>query len=300
MIVSRLNKMIDKASPSVDNYCHLGGENMLIAVARKKWGVMLMISVTILLLALVAGSCSGSDKTGESYDIALYSDNGIWQESVTALEHMFNWMGYSVRVIDAEYINSKSLSGFRALAIPGGDMFEYGRSISEPGKTNIREFIDQGHGYIGVCGGAYFAAKQTYWRGVQLSYSPLGIFDGTSTGPNNDIVAYPGYGMCRLVMSDTLFPPDSGTTRDEWMLYYWGPEFQPNNGANAAVLGKYAATNKAAIVAFNYGRGRVFLIGTHPEIEEDSDRDSVSFGNELDDRGSEWEFMKRATGWCLQ
>jgi glutamine amidotransferase-like uncharacterized protein len=273
---------------------------MLFTIERSRSGAMSEISFVMLLLVLISGSCVDSSKPEEHYDIALYNDTGAWQESVTAMGHMFAWMGYSVKVIDAEYINGKSLGGFRALAVPGGDMFEYGRSITEAGKKKIREFVDQGHGYIGICGGAYFAAKQTLWRGSQLSYSPLGIFDGTSAGPNNGIVPYPKYGMCHLVMSDTLFPGDSGATRDEWMLYYWGPVLRPNEGADITVLGRYAVNNEMAIAACEYGKGRVFLIGTHPEIEEDSDLDSLSFGDELDDRGSDWEFMKRATRWCLQ
>lgn len=31
------------------------------------------------------------------------------------------------------------------------------------------------------------------------------------------------------------------------------------------------------MLALDYGLGRVFLIGTHPEIEEDSERDGVAF-----------------------
>ena len=46
--------------------------------------------------------------------------------------------------------------------------------------------------------------------------------------------------------------------------------------------------------------GRVFLIGTHPEIEEDSDRDGVSTADELDERGSDWDLMKNATLWYLR
>ena len=42
------------------------------------------------------------------------------------------------------------------------------------------------------------------------------------------------------------------------------------------------------------------MIGTHPEIEEDSDRDGVDFGNELDERGSDWNVVAQATKWCLR
>jgi hypothetical protein len=52
--------------------------------------------------------------------------------------------------------------------------------------------------------------------------------------------------------------------------------------------------------SFEYGLGRVFLISLHPEIEEDSDRDSVSFGDSFDDQGSDWELMRGAVLWCLR
>jgi len=259
-----------------------------------------VVVLTLLFLPTLSCSSSKTSEPNDEFVVALYNGDGVWAESVTAMTKMFEWMGFTVKLVGAQNINEGSLKSFQLLAVPGGDMFQYAGDISESGKEKIREFIDQGHGYIGICGGAYFAAKQTRWRGSQLPYSPLSIFDGASAGPNNDIVAYPEYGMCRLVMSDTLFPPDSGATRDEWMLYYWGPVLRPNEGAEVAVLGRYAVNNEAAIVAFVYGKGRVFLIGTHPEIEEDSARDSVDFGDELDDRGTDWEFMKRATRWCLQ
>jgi len=54
------------------------------------------------------------------------------------------------------------------------------------------------------------------------------------------------------------------------------------------------------MLAFDYGLGRVFLIGTHPEIEEDSERDGVDFADELDDQGSDWDLMRKATLWCLK
>ncbi|GAH55168.1 unnamed protein product, partial [marine sediment metagenome] len=30
------------------------------------------------------------------------------------------------------------------------------------------------------------------------------------------------------------------------------------------------------------------------------DRDGVNFGNELDDKGSDWDLMNKATLWCLK
>ena len=48
------------------------------------------------------------------------------------------------------------------------------------------------------------------------------------------------------------------------------------------------------------GGCRLPLVGTHPEVEEDSERDGVAFGDELDDEGSDWELMEKAVLWCLR
>jgi hypothetical protein len=53
------------------------------------------------------------------------------------------------------------------------------------------------------------------------------------------------------------------------------------------------------MIAFEYGLGRVFLVATHPEIEEDSNRDGVDFADELDDQGSDWELMREVILWSL-
>ena len=106
--------------------------------------------------------------------------------------------------------------------------------------------------------------------------------------------------MCQVNITDSLHFITHSEPDTTWMLYYWGPILLPNLGANVAVLGKYDAVNQPMMLAFEYEEGRIFLIGTHPEIEEDSDRDSVDTADELDDKGSDWDLMRKATRWCLK
>jgi len=51
------------------------------------------------------------------------------------------------------------------------------------------------------------------------------------------------------------------------------------------------------MVAFEYGKGRVFLSGPHPEIEVDSDRDGSNKFNTLSDEGSEWPLLLAVMKW---
>jgi glutamine amidotransferase-like uncharacterized protein len=63
---------------------------------------------------------------------------------------MFQWMGYSFLLIDAEYINDRTLKDFEILRIPGGDMYQYAQDISPEGKENIRNFVSSGGGHVGM------------------------------------------------------------------------------------------------------------------------------------------------------
>ena len=252
-----------------------------------------------LLLFPLLVSCDDSGKTFLEADIAIYVDHGCWEESVTAANNMFQWMGYSVASVDADLINNGGLDNFRILCVPGGDMYRYSQDISSGGKENIRDFMHSGGGYIGICGGAYFASETVRWRGTLLNMTPLGLFPGSAEGPNDVIVPYPDYAMCKINITNTTHPITQSMPDSMWVLYYWGPELIVEEGADVSILGAYNSSIHTAMVALEYGEGRVFLIGTHPEIEEDSGRDGVEFGDELDDQGSDWELMRQAVNWCL-
>jgi glutamine amidotransferase-like uncharacterized protein len=260
---------------------------------KADWNRKHTILFTILGFLLTA-HC----QTSPASEVALYSDAGCWDESVQALERMFEWMGCTVKKVDADFINS-GLGSCKILCVPGGDMYQYARDISAAGKTNIKDFIKAGGAYIGVCGGAYFAAEKVVWRGQQLSMTPLALFAGTAQGPIDEIIPYPDYGMSKIVILDTTHAITQSEPDSLWVLYYWGPVLIPDQGADISILGRYETYDQPAMLAFRYGGGRVFLIGTHPEIEEDSDRDGGNFAEELDDRGSDWDLMKRAVDWCL-
>jgi glutamine amidotransferase-like uncharacterized protein len=237
--------------------------------------------------------------------IALYSDVGVqkdfgtWDESCIAAEKMFQWMGYTVTAVDGDYIDENGLGGFDVLCVPGGNMYEYAQDISSEGKEKIREFVRHGGAYIGICGGAYFAAERVVWQGNQLPMESLELFKGSAEGPFNEIVAFPDYTVCKVNIVDASHPITKFFPDSCWVLYYWGPALLPEEDSGVSILGRYDVTGHPAILAFEYGSGRVFLIGTHPEIEEDSNRDGVEFAEELDDRGSDWELMRSATLWCL-
>lgn len=265
-----------------------------------KWLVILscvlFLFLSVIILLIVSLNPPMPSRTAV---VALYSDLGTWEESVQAAEKMFQWMNYTVVLVNSDYINNEGLDDFCVLCVPGGDMYQYAQDISSRGKGNVKNFIRNGGGYIGICGGAYFASEKVFWQGNQLPITPLGVFLGMAEGPVNEIVPYPSYDMCKVDILDFEHPITRSEQDSIWMLYYWGPVLMPNENANATILGTYDRGNQPAMLAFDYGLGGVFLVGTHPEIEEDSERDGVAFADELDDRGSDWELMRKAVLWLL-
>lgn len=240
----------------------------------------------------------GDDPTAELNAVALYDDHGCWQESVLALERLLRWMDLGVTRVDARSIRERGLAGFSILCVPGGDMYRYSRDLGSDGIGRIREFVASGGGYIGICGGAYFAGSSCVWRGRALPIEPLRLYEGTAEGPWDALAAYPGYGLCALWVTDPSHPITRDLTGSFQVLYYWGPSLSPRAGSSVSILARYESIDQPAMLAFDYGRGRVFLVGTHPEIEENDARDGHDFASELADPDSEWDLLRNAVHWC--
>jgi glutamine amidotransferase-like uncharacterized protein len=253
-------------------------------------------SYYLIIITLVLSACN--IRVGAA-DIALYSDRGASEDCVIATKHMFDWMGLKVELIDASHINRRPLDGYRIICFPGGNMYQYAQDIAESGKDKIREFISSGGGYIGICGGAYFTGERVFWQSAQLPMSPLGIFPGTTQGPIDAIAPYPDCVMCKIDIIEHNHPITKTESDSAWIMYCYGPMLLPDNSADVTILGRYDILDQPAMITFEYGEGRVFIVGVHPELEEDSERDGVNFGDEFNDRGSDWNIMRKATFWCL-
>jgi glutamine amidotransferase-like uncharacterized protein len=230
-------------------------------------------------------------------------------------------MGHSVVRLNAQDFQAGSLDTFDIICMPGGDMYLYASELGEQGIDRLLEFIRGGGGYIGICGGAYFAGESVYWRGSRLSMRSLGLFSGAAVGPLNDVVQYPQYGMCDVISAGTNHILNSYLPDTSSILYYWGPAFALNHDTTVITLATYDIDQLpdtstvvipkedlkdkhqellSAMLVGNYASGRFFLTGVHPEIEENNDRDSTDFCSGLNDEISDWHLMKAAVDWCLK
>jgi glutamine amidotransferase-like uncharacterized protein len=260
-------------------------------------------------------------------DIALYNDSvappgesGTWQDGITAIKNMLTWLDLTYEEIDYDDLSFSTQdfsSLYKVLIFPGGYAHWYNYWISKSGKERIRNFVNSGGGYFGICAGAFFAADRVVWEGVmyddnwmeneygELTGYDLNLFPGTGTGPINEIADWDteGYNITTFNFENdnTVLSGYKPIPYSEDILYYGGPYFSIDQGAEVEVLATYEYNGEPAIVAFQYGLGKVVLSAPHPEIEEDSDRDGVTIDreDEMDDNGSDWKLALHIFNWLM-
>ncbi len=234
--------------------------------------------------------------------IALYNDGGYgtWLDGLKAIEQFLIWKGIAYTEVNADTINNADWENrYAAVCFPGGYAYYYKLAINETGLEKIRNFVRQGGAYWGICAGAYFASDSVQWEEDGLLDYPLDLFDGVAIGAIDSIAPWDQYTMTRVNLNPN-HPINQFEPASEMILYYGGPFFRKHPGASMDTVGTWDAYfNLPGIVTCNYGSGRVLLMGPHPEIEEDSDRDSTTFADELDDAGSDWPFLWSAIDWLL-
>jgi glutamine amidotransferase-like uncharacterized protein len=237
----------------------------------------------------------------EHYDFAIYHDGdiGAWEDGVVAFEHFLDWKEVTHSRVTAQNINTIVLKDFyKAIYFPGGDADYYNADINSTGIQHIQDLISDNGAYIGMCAGAEFACDKLIWQGFEIDY-PLDLFQGEATGPIDELAVWPDYAMTTLSMNldDEINQFES---ENEDILYWGGTVFNAYPGTNIDTIATFDDFfNSSAIIKFTYGTGRVLLISPHPEIEEDSNRDGVNVAEELDDNGSDWDFLWTATDWLL-
>jgi len=274
---------------------------------------LLIACLFSVLIARASFALNGADVAIYNDSIAPSGTSVVWQDGVTAIKNMLNWMGLTYEDISYEDINGSNQDFsklYKVLLFPGGFAQWYNYWISKSGKDRIRNFVNKGGGYFGICAGAFFACSRVVWKGQlyddnagynaygELTGYDLDLFPGTGIGPIDAIARwdYEGYEMTTFDFQNdnAILSSYKSIPYTEDILYYGGPYFSINAGGDVEALATYRHNGAPGIIAFQYGSGQVVLCAPHPEIEEDSSRDGVTIDREsqMDDNGSDWELVR--------
>ena len=220
--------------------------------------------------------------------IAAYYGNGTTDGAIWFIQALEK-MGFDVGIVTEKDILNGALENYNMLILGSG--MEYCSHLGREGCKKIAEFVHNGGGYIGHCGGSVAAVKG-YPKSSSSSWLELADVS-LELEENGNLVSAYARGPVIYDITMPEHPVMFGYEGRISLVYWWGPIFSSEVGKNVSVLATILAPrpdiqmpnpeitritgvtpsikelnhshSKPAIVAANYGHGKVILASPHPE-----------------------------------
>jgi glutamine amidotransferase-like uncharacterized protein len=219
--------------------------------------ILMGASPGFILLLTACSPADGPSPAKDSPTILLFDGSGTSPNDVSALEGILSANHLSYVDANSRQLNAMSraqLLAYRLLIVPGGNFEEIGNGLTRSTTATIRDAVQGGLSYLGMCAGAFFAGNSPY-NGLNLTGRVRFNF-----------YALEGRNIRKAVV--TIAVAGSSTFDQYWedgpQLTGWGE-----------IVAKYS-DGTPAIVEGTEGDGWVILSGIHPEAPE-SWRRGMSF-----------------------
>ena len=210
--------------------------------------------------------------------IYVYSDDGVSATSLIHARHMLKSLApdYRIELIDAQGIAHKDWLRDAALFImPGGADVPYTQRLAGAGNQIIRQYVERGGSYLGICAGAYYGSYFVEFDkngpSEVVGERALKFFPGKAIGPilaPYDDTTNSGARVASLRMNWQL--PIEQSIPGTISVYYNGGGYFENAKAyeNVDVVASYQLEDDRllpAILKIPYKQGTVILSGVHFE-----------------------------------
>ena len=153
--------------------CYLGSHVLLAATTGQNQPLALRVrqqrtvchalleSLDMLDARVSIDQIAAPHENGGGIRLAVYAGPGTGKGMNHLLVEMQSLPGSTVLPIGPEEIRAGELCHFNVVLFPGGSGSRQGESLGDVDRRRVREFVEQGGGYIGICAGAFLAT--TNW-----------------------------------------------------------------------------------------------------------------------------------------
>jgi glutamine amidotransferase-like uncharacterized protein len=179
----------------------------------------------------------------------LFNGSGTSPNDVAAIEKILNENDFSYTSANSRRLNEMSesqLRAYRLLIVPGGNFEQIGNGLTSSATANVRDAVNSGLNYLGICAGAFFAGETPY-NGLNLT-----------SGVKFTFYALEDQGVRKAAVEIAI----AGSPA---LTHYW--EDGPQLTGWGDIVARYP-DGTPAIVEDNVGDGWVILSGIHPEAPE--------------------------------
>jgi hypothetical protein len=223
------------------------------------------------LAALALTGLLISPATAESklIRVALFDDKGATGKGVPRVtEQLGKIADIKLTKVKGKDIADGCLKDYDVVIFSGGSGSKEAETIGEQGRENVRKFVRNGGGYVGICAGAYLACSGFSWgvgvinaktvspkwaRGVgpvQMEITPVGK-EVTGLAAQKHEIKY---------ANGPIIKPDTRADLPAYEpLAYFRTELAKNGSPEGVMV------NSPAIVRASFGKGRVISSSPHPE-----------------------------------
>jgi glutamine amidotransferase-like uncharacterized protein len=175
--------------------------------------------------------------------------------------------GTTVDNLSPEDFATKDLSSYDVVVFAGGSGSGQAKALGEAGRENVKKFVKNGGGYLGICAGAYLATSGYPWS--------LGLFNAKTIQPWAR-----GGGAVALQMTDEGKSLFGKVDAPFPVRYNNGPVIEPDDKKDVppykviayfrdelpkANIPPGQMPNTPAIVTSEFGKGKVLTISPHFE-----------------------------------
>ena len=208
--------------------------------------------------------------------VALFNDDGAFGLGIPRItEQLGKTADIKVTKVTGKEIAAGVLKDFDVVIFSGGSGSKEGAALGDAGREDVRRFVREGGGYVGICAGAYLACTGFSWgvgvlnaktvsskwlRGkgdVEIEFMPpaqgaTGIAEGKRT------IRYANGPIITADKREGIAPFEP--------LAFFRTELAEHDSPKGAMV------DSPAIVRGVFGKGRVISSSPHPEQTEGMER----------------------------
>jgi glutamine amidotransferase PdxT len=180
--------------------------------------------------------------------VLLFVGTGTTSGSVAGWKAILGNMNVSYATATSSQLNAISasaLAAYKMLLVPGGDAITISHNLSSATKTKVRNAVNNGMHYLGICAGAFFAGHSGIYD--YLDFTPTGVWF------NFYADKFKGISKAAVEIKGA-----DGSRLDQ----YW--QNGPQLSGWGQIVGKYP-DGTPAIVEGKSGSGWIILCAVHPE-----------------------------------
>jgi hypothetical protein len=260
---------------------------MFLRTARLSWFSLTVCAASVAVAAAPAvptnlpaapatRPAEASAAAGKVVRVALYADEGSMKGGDNVEKCLNLDPGrYACKKVTAEDIRAGVLKDFDVLVQGGGSGSKCGLTLKSEGRDQIRGFVKNGGGFIGICAGAYLASSHYEWslhilnaQVVDRAHWNRGggtVKLNLTAGGKNQLAVDQDVIDCKYNQGPLLAPHDKADLPAYQTLATFGSEIAKNGAPTGVMVGT------TAVAAAPFGQGRVIAISPHPEATKGLD-----------------------------